>query len=189
MTIEAKKKAFKSTWAVFIPTVILCWIICWFFNKPYALTDVTLASCAAASGVSCFITPLICGLIAYPINKGAIKKAIKAKMENPTAESAPAPEMGELESQMIFFNWIPKNWICYLLVFSVCTSVFFGYGLPNLLAAFIPVTVPAGVWSSRLFITLIGGLQIGFSAQFSGYLANVYFVKMLQKKLVPAAVR
>lgn len=57
MTIEARKLAFKKSWTVGIPTVILCWIICWFANAPYAAADATLATCAAASGVSCFVTP------------------------------------------------------------------------------------------------------------------------------------
>lgn len=41
MTIEAKKKAFKSTWAVFIPTVILCWIICCTISFPAGPCDRT----------------------------------------------------------------------------------------------------------------------------------------------------
>ena len=188
MTLEARKSAFKKSWTVGIPTVILCWIICWFFNKPYAAMDVTLVSCAAASGVSCFITPMICGLIGYPITASMFKKAMKAKMENPTAETKPAPSIGTMDEQMLFFKWSPKNWFCYLLVFSLISSIFFGFGLPNFLALFIHTAVKAGT-ASQLFVTIIGGFQIGFAAQFCAYISNVFFVQLLQRKAMAAAAK
>lgn len=188
MTLEARKAAFKKSWTVGIPTVILCWIICWFFNAPYGAKDVTIISCAAASGMSCFITPMICGLIGYPITATMFKKAMKAKMENPSAESKPAPAMGAMEEQMLFFNWIPKNWFCYLLVFSSINCVFWGYGLPGLLSLFIPTVIPAGT-ASRAFVTIIGGFQIGAAAQFCAYASNIYFVQLLQRKAVAAAAK
>lgn len=186
MTLEAKKANFKKTWTVFIPTVILCWIICWFTNGKYALTDVTLLTCGLANGLTCFITPIICGLIAYPLTKSGMKKAIAKKMANPDEKSEPAPETGDLDSQIMFFHWIPKNWFCYLFVFSLIAGIFFGYGLPTLIGSFATFIVKAGV-GSRLFIALIGGVQIGWAAQFSAYLSNIYFVKLLEKKLVPKA--
>lgn len=100
-------------------------------------------------------------------------------------ESEPAPETGELEQQLIFFNWIPKHWLAYVVVYAVCGSIFWGFGVPTLLNVFIPVTVPAGV-GSRLFVTIIGGFQIGASAQYAAYLSNIYFVKLLQKKAMAA---
>lgn len=183
MTLKERKQAFKKSFTVGIPTVILCWIICWFFNAGYAQTEVTLASCAVASGVSCFVTPLICGLISYPITAKMFKKTIKEKKAHSEGENKSTLKTGKLEQQLIFFNWIPKNWFAYVLVFAICGSVFWGFGVPNLLNLFIPVTISAGT-GSRLFVTIIGGFQIGASAQYAAYLSNIYFVEMLQEKVM-----
>lgn len=174
MTLETRKQAFQKSWTVGIPTVILCWIICWFFNAGYAKADATLATCAMASGVSCFVTPLICGLIAYPITARLFKKSMQGKTQ-------PILEEHTLEEQLIFFQWVPKNWFCYVLLFAISGSIFWGFGLPNMLNLFLPITVKAGV-ASRLFVTILGGFQIGASAQFAAYMSNIYFSKMLQEK-------
>lgn len=110
---------------------------------------------------------------------------MQEKMANPDAVSEPAPATGELEEQLIFFNWVPKNWFCYVLLFAIGGSIFWGFGVPNMLDLFIPVTVKAGT-ASRLFVTILGGFQIGASAQFAAYMSNIYFVKMLQKKAAAA---
>lgn len=176
LTLESRKEAFQSTWVTLILTMILCWIICWFVNVPYAAMDVTLSSCSGANGLSCFITPIIGGIINYFIMKHSMTRVDKGN-----TSSDPKLEKNSLEEQLIFFHWIPKNCAGYLIFFSACMCVFFGFGLPTLLDFCIPITVKAGV-GSRIFVTLIGGIQIGFSAQMSAYLSAIYFPILINRK-------
>lgn len=189
MTLEARKAAFKGSWTVGIPTLVLCWIICWFFNASWAAKDVTFLSFAQASGVSCFITPLICGLISYPITASVFKKKVAEKMAHPEVESAPSPSAGELEQQLIFFRWMPQNWLVYTLVFALLGAIVWGCGIPTLFYLFCPGTLAAAGTGSRILVTAVGGFQIAASAQYGAYLSHIYYVKMLQNKLVASMAK
>lgn len=179
MTSQERKSAFKGSILSGVLTLVLCWIICWFFNGAYAETDVSFASCAKASGISCFITPVISGLITYPIVLSVFKKNKETDPQQKAQSGEAAAD--ELGKQVIFFSWIPKNWFCYALVFAVINCVFWGFGVPSLLDLLIPISIPAGV-GSRIFVTGIGGVQIAASAQYCAYLFNMYAIRMLKVK-------
>ncbi len=182
-TLEARKHAFKDAWMVGIPTMILCWIIFLFLPAYQGTEAAGFMTLASASGFSCFVTPVICGLIAYPITKVMFVKKAKEKMANPDPDAAPAPEIGSLEEQIIFFNWMPKKWWVYMLVFSLLGCFIFGYGIPAFLAGFVSGNfVPAGI-GAKLFVLLLGGIQVAASAQFCTYLTKFYFIQMLKADL------
>lgn len=182
-TVEARKHAFKDSWVVGIPTFILCAIIFWFlpaYNGKEAVGFLTLGT---ASGVSCFVTPVICGLINYAITKPMFIKKVKAKMANPDPNEVPAPEMGTLEEQIIYFNWMPKKWWVYMLVYAFLGCFVFGFGIPGFLAVFAPGNFVAPGMGAKLFVLLLGSLQVAASAQFCCYISKLYVIQMLKRDL------
>lgn len=183
MTLEARKHAFKDSVSVGIPTLVLCWIIFWFLAAYQGTEPVGFMTLAAASGMSCFVTPVICSLIVYPITKKVFVKKVKAKMANPDADEKPAPEIGTLEEQIIYFNWMPKKWWVYMLVYALLGAIVFGFGIPALLATFVPGDFIAAGMGAKLFTVLLGGVQVAASAWFCIYLTKFYFIQMLKRDL------
>lgn len=183
MTLEARKHAFKDSVTVGIPTLILCWIIFWFLPAYQGKEAVGFMTLAAASGMSCFVTPVICALIVYPITKKVFVKKVKAKMANPDPDEKPAPEIGTMEEQIIFFNWIPKKWWVYMLVYALLGAIVFGFGIPALLANFVSGNFVAAGMGAKLFTVLLGGVQVAASAWFCIYLTKFYFIQMLKRDL------
>lgn len=174
MTLDARKYAFKKSLACGPATIVLTAIIMYFsMAKSYAENPTDLLGMSLLGG-TVFVTSMICTCIQYPL----VGKSFKAQFTGGEA----LPAMGKRSEQLIFWTWIPGNWLCYNIAISAFAGILFGSGIPAFLVSW--GINPAGI--GRLGYAILSGVINGLGTWYAVYLSQVYLVQLFAEKAAKA---